>query len=251
VRFQILGPVEMLGANGIVAIRGARQRTLLALLLVNAAETMTKDQLCDGLWGDNVPINVDNALQASVMRLRGTLKENFGEQDVACRLLTRPTGYCFDVDKCEVDAHVFESLVNKAQAEMRTDQAYALSLLERALALWKGPPLQGVIDGAISRSATLRLEDRRLSALEDRFLLATSRGVSSSVISELKAAAHMHPWRERIIELLMISLYRVGRQVEAVQVYNQVRNQLVEELGMEPSPLLQARLRAILKGAPQ
>ncbi|MBV9030149.1 MAG: winged helix-turn-helix domain-containing protein [Pseudonocardiales bacterium] len=241
----------MLGANGIVAIRGARQRTLLALLLVNAAETMTKDQLCDGLWGDNVPINVDNALQASVMRLRGTLKENFGEQDVACRLLTRPTGYCFDVDKCEVDAHVFESLVNKAQAEMRTDQAYALSLLERALALWKGPPLQGVIDGAISRSATLRLEDRRLSALEDRFLLATSRGVSSSVISELKAAAHMHPWRERIIELLMISLYRVGRQVEAVQVYNQVRNQLVEELGMEPSPLLQARLRAILKGAPQ
>lgn len=250
-RFQLLGPVGIIGADQVVAIQGARQRTLLALLLVNAAETVTKDQLCDGIWGNNVPVNIDNALQALVMRLRRILEGTLNDQNVARRLLTRPTGYCFDVDKSEVDAHFFEKLVNKAQAEMRTDQVYALSLLDRALALWKGPPLQGVIDGPISRSATLRLEDRRLSALEDRFLLATSRGASSSVISELKAAAHMHPWRERIIELLMISLYRVGRQVEAVQVYNQVRNQLVEELGMEPSPLLQARLRAILKGAPQ
>lgn len=249
-RFRILGPIEILGAHGIVAIQGSQQRTLLALLLVNATETVTKDQLCDGLWGDNAPIDVDNALQASVMRLRRMLKKNFGEKGIAGQLLTRPAGYCFDLDKCEVDAHLFEKLVNEAQAGMRTDQAHSLSLLERALELWKGPPLQGVIDGPITRSATLRLEDRRISALEDRFLLAISRGVTSSVISELKAAVHMHPWRERIIELLMISLYRVGRQVEAVQVYHQVRNQLVEELGMEPSPLLQTRLRAILKGVP-
>ncbi len=106
------------------------------------------------------------------------------------------------------------------------------------------------MDGSMSRSATVRLEDRRLSALEDRFLLATSRGVPSNMIGELKAAAQLHPWRERIIELLMISLYRSGRQVEAVQVYNQVRSQLVEELGMEPSPLLQTRLRTILRGGP-
>lgn len=248
--FRILGPVEILRANEVVAVQGAHQRTLLALLLINATKTVTKDQFCDELWSDNVPINVDNALQALVMRLRRLLERSFGEQGAAGRLLTRPTGYCFDIDKYEVDAHLFESLANKAQAEMRTDQASALSLLERALALWKGPPLQGVIDGPISRSVTLRLEDRRLSALEDRFLLAILSGASSSVISELKAAAHMHPWRERITELLMISLYRVGRQVEAVQVYHQVRNQLVEELGMEPSPLLQARLRAILKGTP-
>lgn len=248
-RFQLLGPVEIIGADKVVVIQGARQRTLLALLLINATETVTKDQLCDGLWGNDVPVNVDNALQALVMRLRRILERNFGE-GLEFRLLTRPTGYCFDVDKCEIDAHFFEKLVTKAQAEMRTDQVYALSLFERALALWKGTPLQGVIDGPISRSATLRLEDRRISALEDRFLLATWRGASSSVISELKAAVHMHPWRERIVELLMISLYRVGRQVEAVQVYNQVRTQLVEELGMEPSPLLQARLCAILKGAP-
>lgn len=250
VRFRILGPVEILGPNEAIAIQGARQRTLLTLLLINAAETVTKDQIRDELWGENAPSNVDNALQASIMRLRRILKKNFVEQGVECRLLTKPTGYCFDVDKCDVDAHLFEKLVTKAQASMRTDQAYALSLLEQALALWKGPPLQGVIDGPISRNATVRLEDRRLSALEDRFLLATSRGVPSSVISELRAAAHMHPWRERFIELLMISLYRTGRQVEAVQVYNQARNQLVEELGMEPSPLLQTRLRAILKGGP-
>jgi DNA-binding SARP family transcriptional activator len=223
----------------------------LALLLINATKTVTKSQFYEELWGENVPANVDNALQALIARLRMLLKKSFGEQGAADRLRTRPTGYCFDIAKHEVDAHLFETLVDQAQAEMRTDQAFALSLLDRALALWEGPALQGVIDGPISRSVTLRLEDRKLSALEDRLLLVASGGAHSSVIGELKAAAQMHPWRERIVDLLMISLYRVGRQVEAVQVYNQVRTQLVEELGMEPSPLLQTRLRSILKGAPQ
>lgn len=248
-RFRILGPVEILGADETLPIHGSRQRTLLALLLVNVTKTVSKDQLCNELWGDNAPLNVDNALQALVMRLRRTLRKSFGEQGAACRLLTKPTGYCLDIEKYEVDAHLFEKLVDESHAEMRTNQRYALSLLDRALALWKGSPLQGVIDGPISRSVILRLEDRRLSALENRFQLASSLGTPSNLIGELKAAAHMHPWRERIIELLMVSLYRDGRQVEAVQVYNQVRNQLVDELGMEPSPLLQARLRAILKGA--
>jgi DNA-binding SARP family transcriptional activator len=251
VRFRILGPVEILGFDEVVPIRGAHQRTLLALLLINATRTVTKDQFYEEIWGENLPNNVDNALQALVTRLRRVLKKSLGEQGAVDRLLTRPAGYCFDIDKCEVDAHLFENLVDRAHAEMRTDQAYALSLLDRALALWKGSALQGVIDGPISRSTTLRLEERRLSALEDRLLLASSGEMHSSVISELKAAAQMHPWRERIVELLMISLSRVGRQVEAVQVYKQVRTQLVDELGMEPSPLLQTRLRSILRGVPQ
>jgi SARP family transcriptional regulator, regulator of embCAB operon len=249
-RFRILGPIEMLRDDEIMSIQGVNQRTLLALLLVNATKTVTKDQLCHELWGDNAPLNVDNALQALIMRLRKTLKKNFGEQGVAHKLLTKPTGYCLDIGKYEVDAHLFDKLANEARAVMRTNQRCALSLLDQALGLWKGSPLQGVIDGPISRSVTLRLEDRRLSALEDRLHLVSSLGAPSNVISELKAAAHMHPWRERIIELLMVSLYRDGRQVEAVQIYSQVRSQLVDEHGMEPSPLLQARLRAILKGAP-
>jgi DNA-binding SARP family transcriptional activator len=251
VRFRILGPIEIAGFDEVVQIRGAHQRTLLGLLLVNAANTVTKDQFCDELWSGSAPTNVDNALHASVTRLRRVLKKSLGEHGVANRLLTKPTGYCFDIDKCDVDAHLFENLMDMAHAKIRTDQASALALLDQALALWKGSALQGVIDGPISRSAALRLNERRLSALEDRLLLLSLNEINSSVISELKSAVQMHPWRERIVERLMVSLYRAGRQVEAVQVYNQVRTQLVEELGMEPSPLLQTRLRSILKGLHQ
>lgn len=250
-RFRILGPVEIIGFDRTVPVRGAHQRTLLGMLLTNAASTVTKDQIREELWSEKAPTNMDNALHAAVTRLRRILKESLGEEGAANRLITRPTGYCFDIDKCDVDAHLFENLVDMARTRMRIDQTSALAMLDRALSLWKGSALQGTIDGPISRSTVLRLNERRLSALEDRLLLLSSQEINSSLISELKSVAQIHPWRERIVELLMVSLYRSGRQVEAVQVYKQVRTRLVEELGIEPSPLLQTRLRAILKGVPQ
>jgi DNA-binding SARP family transcriptional activator len=248
VRFKVLGPVEILDGSRAVAVQGAQQQTLLALLVINSGRVITKDQFYEELWGGDTPTNASNALQASIMRLRRLFKAELGEEFARDRLRTRHMGYSLDIEKDTVDAHLFENLIGKASEQMRTDHPRALCLLDQALALWKGPALQGVIGGPISRSAKLRLEEGRLGALEDRLqLLIPGAGESgSSVIGELKTMTHMYPWRERIVELLMSSLYRAGRQVEAVEVYNHVRTRLVEELGMEPSPLLQKRLRSIL-----
>ncbi|MFB6985691.1 BTAD domain-containing putative transcriptional regulator [Streptomyces sp. NPDC056178] len=248
--FRVLGSVGITSGTGLTALRGARQCTLLALLLLKAGEPVTKEQFFEELWEEGIPSQPGNALQAQVARLRKVLRAELGDEFVCRRLITRPSSYVLDVDPLEVDVHLFGSLTKQARGLMRNDPVAARELFDRALSLWRGAPLEGVTGGPICQSAAAQFEENRLSAVETRIQLDIAIDGYAQAVSELKMLAYLAPWRERLFELLMVCLYRLGRQAEAIQTYNQLRSRLVEEFGMEPSPSVKSCMMAILNQDP-
>jgi DNA-binding SARP family transcriptional activator len=248
--FKLFGTVGLVHDGRLVALRGGRQRTVLAALLINAGKVVTKEQFFEELWEGRPIAKADNALQALVARLRKLLKHHFGEQFARERLITLPTGYLLHAAADEVDASLFERLAAEAHHEIATDPRKARDILSRALKLWDGPVLEGVSGGPICHGSVLHYEETRLAAIEDKFHASMAAGIECGVISELKKMAMLYPWRERLAEMLMVALYRSGRQADALREYNLVRRRLVDELGMEPSPRLQDRMQAILNQDP-
>lgn len=251
IRFRLLGAVGLTSGDQSFTTEGIRLRTLLAVLVIKARETVSKDQFIDELWGDNVPAGAENALQALVSRLRKLLRERFGPEGTQQLLITRAGGYQLNVLPSEIDVTVFRQMLTESGLVLGKDPLLSRDILAQALALWQGPALQGIHGGPVCRSAALEYEEDWLTAMEQKIEAEIAVGNASQAISELKRMACLHPWRERLTEMLMLSLYRVGRQAEAVAAYNQARVRLIEELGMEPSPLLQGRVRAILNQDPR
>lgn len=248
--FKLFGTVGLVRDGRLIALQGGRQRTLLATLLINSGKVVTKEQFFDELWDGGQVAKADNALQALVARLRKLLKLTFGEQFVRDRLVTLPTGYLLHAEPAEVDATLFEQLVARAHATLAADPVRAADLFTVALRLWDGPVLEGVARGPICHGSVLHWEETRLAAVEDKFQASLVAGLEAGVISELKKMAMLYPWRERLAELLMLALYRSGRQADALREYDMIRRRLVAELGMEPSPVLKERMRAILNQDP-
>jgi DNA-binding SARP family transcriptional activator len=248
--FKLFGTVGLMHEGRLVALRGGRQRTVLAALLINAGKVVTKEQFFDELWDGRPIAKADNALQALVARLRKLLKSHFGDQFARERLITLPTGYVLHAEPDEVDASLFERLATQAHSEIASNPVRARNILNVALALWDGPVLEGVAGGPMCHGSVLHYEETRLAAIEDKFHASMAAGIECGVISELKKMAMLYPWRERLAEMLMVALYRSGRQADALREYNLVRRRLVDELGMEPSPMLKDRMRAILNQDP-
>jgi SARP family transcriptional regulator, regulator of embCAB operon len=248
--FKLIGSVGVVSEGRLLAIQGGRQRTLLATLLINSGKVVTKEQFFEELWEGRPLVKANNALQALVTRLRKLLRATFGEEFARERLITLPTGYVLHADTEEIDAKLFEHLVGLAHAELATNPVRARDLLTEALDLWDGPVLEGVAGGPLCHSSVLHYEESRLAAIEDKFHACIAAGIQGGVISELKKMAMLYPWRERLAEMLMIALYRSGRQADALREYNIVRRRLVDELGMEPSAMLQDRMQAILNHDP-
>lgn len=248
--FKLFGSVGLVQDGRLIALRGARQRTLLAILLINSGKVVTKEQFFAELWDSRPVAKADNALQALVARLRKLLKIQFGDQFARERLITLPTGYLLYAETHEVDASLFERLAAVAHGDLGTDPLRARDILTAALTLWDGPVLEGVSGGPMCHSSVQHYEETRLAAIEDRFQASMIAGIELGVISELKKMAMLYPWRERLAEMLMVALYRSGRQADALREYNMVRRRLVDELGMEPSPMLKDRMHAILNQDP-
>lgn len=249
--FRVLGSIGIIDGSRLTAVQGARQCTLLALLLLKAGQPVTKDQFFEELWEDETALACPgNALQAQVARLRKVLRSELGDEFVSRRFITRPSSYVLDIDPLDVDVHRFGSLTGRARALMGCDPEVARSLLNQALALWQGPALQGATGGPICQSARAQLEEDRLRAVEDRIQLDIVIDGHAQAVGELRKLAFLAPWREKLFEWLMVCLYRLGRQAEAVQTYNQLRSRLVEEFGMEPSPSVKKCLLAILNQDP-
>lgn len=248
--FKVLGSVGLIVEGEIRILHGARQRSLLALLLINVGDVVSKAVIFDELWGSQAPTDADNALQALVMRFRKVLRCSFGKEFAHHCLVTRPDGYAMDVDPSTIDVHLFERLTVEARTRLTAEPYVARELLEQALALWQGPALHGVPSGPICHSAVEQFEEARLVAIEDLIRVKIVINGHSAVISELKNVTSRYPWREELSKLLMMCLYRAGRQAEAIQIYNRVRRQLVEEFGMEPSPSLKQCMSAILQQDP-
>ncbi|MDQ3894110.1 MAG: AAA family ATPase [Actinomycetota bacterium] len=237
--FRLLGPVEVREGDRIVAVGGARQRALLAILLLHANEVMPAEQLVHDLWELHPPETAVNTLQAHVSRLRKALGKS--------RIVTRSPGYLLTLEEGERDIERFDSLVEQGrQALASGNPANASRLLDEALMLWRGPPLADLSVERFAQPAIRRLEEARLAALEDRIEADLAAGLHATVIPELESLIAQHPLRERLRAQLMLALYRSGRQAEALEIYRATRRVLVDELGIEPSPFLQRLEAAIL-----
>ena len=237
-RFRLLGPLEVESAGTLLDPGGPRQRALLALLLVNANEVVPRDRLVDGLWGDAPPATAANSLQVAVHGLRKLLGP--------ARVETRGAGYRIRVEPGELDVERFEQLVAQAPREPVERRA---ELLREALELWRGPALAD-IDAPFAEVERARLEERRTAALEERLDAELALGRHAELVAELEQLAARHPYRERLCGMLMLALYRSGRQKEALEAYRTARSALVDELGVEPGPALQELERAILRQDP-
>jgi DNA-binding SARP family transcriptional activator len=236
--FQILGPVEVIEAGRPLPLGGPRQRALLALLLLHANEVVPADRLVGELWTSGGPQLPQTALQNHILRLRKVLGD---------RITSRGSGYAIRVEPGELDLDRFEHLV-AAAAEL--EPAGRAAMLAEALALWRGPPLANVAAESFATVEAARLEELRLAALEERIDADLELGRHSEVVGELRTLATEHPLRERLCGLLMLALYRCGRQAEALDVFRDERKLLDSELGLEPSPTLRELELAILRQDP-
>jgi DNA-binding SARP family transcriptional activator len=227
----------------IASLEGAKQRALLALLLLHANEVVPSDRLIDDLWSGSPPSTAANALQVYVSQLRKLVGREV--------LVTRPPGYLLRVEPDQVDAVRFERLIEQARGALADGRPEpALAALEEALALWQGTPLSDFVYEPFAQGEINRLEEVRQAALEERLEAHLALGRSADLIGELETLVAEHPLRERLRGQLMLALYRSGRQAEALELYQKTRSLLVEELGIEPSPTLQRLETAILRQDP-
>jgi predicted ATPase/DNA-binding SARP family transcriptional activator len=242
VEYRILGPLEVRDGGRFLSLGTAKQQALLAVLLLHANEFVPREQLIDELWGATPPPTAAKAIQVYVSHLRKLLATNGAEA-----IGTRAGGYVLSLDGEGVDALRFERIAGEAREHAAAgDAAKAASHFREALALWRGPALAGLSFESAARNEVERLEEERLAALMDRIDCDLSLGRHEQLVGELEGLVAQHPLRERLRSQLMLALYRSGRQADALRVYREGRETLVEELGLEPSEPLQRLERAIL-----
>ena len=234
--FRILGPLEVEGDRGPVALGGQRQKALLAVLLLEAGRVVPTDRLVDLLWGEHVPRTATTSLQNSVSRLRRELGADLLE--------TRQPGYLLRADPERIDAQRFERLLRDAR---RAGPEERRALLQRALDLWRGPALAEFTFEPFAQAEIRRLEELRLVAREERIDADLELGRHGDVVGELEALVGEHPLRETFRRQLMLALYRSGRQAEALDAYQDARARFVDDLGIEPGPVLRQLQAEILR----
>jgi DNA-binding SARP family transcriptional activator len=242
-RVRLFGELEAEQAGVPVPVRGAKQRALLALLALRPGQPVSADRLIDVLWGDGQAANPANALQAQI----GQLRRTFG----AAGVITTEAGYALDVGPDEVDAVRFEHLVAQGQRLAEADQtADASAALGEALGLRRGEPLADFTDAGLFDAERTRLDELTLVAIETRARADLMLGRHGEPAAELETWCRAHPLRERLWELLILALYRAGRQAEALRAYTDVRDRLADEHGIDPGPALRDLQTRILARHP-
>ncbi|MFI7679162.1 BTAD domain-containing putative transcriptional regulator [Actinophytocola sp. NPDC049390] len=242
--YRLLGPLEV-GHEGEQAIvRPGRQEIVLCVLLLNANRVVSIDRLIDAVWDTDPPATARTQVQICVSALRA----NLGRIGLPASIVTKPPGYLMRVADGELDAQVFGAHVAGADDAVRAgDPAEAAGLLAAALALWRGPALAG-LRSPVLRSIAVQFDERRLSATETRFDLELRLGRHRQLVDELSELVDANPLRERLRALLMLALYRSGRQADALDVYRTGRALLIDQLGLEPGDELRALEATILAG---
>ncbi len=239
---RILGPLE-LGAGPPTLPRQAQ--VLLGVLLLRSNEVVSTQRIADEIWGERPPESWPNAIQVYVSRTRKAL----GETEVGA-VRRQPPGYVAEVAVDSLDVLVFEQLCRSAAVAASTDPARAVIQLQEALALWRGPVLDGLTFESLAGSEIERLGEMRLEAIERRIELDLTLGRSGGVVSELELLVDEHPFRESLRSKLVLALYRAGRQADALAECRRARRFLVEELGIEPGDDLRQLERSVLRQDP-
>lgn len=245
--FKLLGPLEVSAGGCVVPIKAAKQRVVLASLLVDTGRVVTVDQLVARLWGNAVPDGAQGTVRAYVMRLRQALDTTAATGPI----LTCAEGYCIDLSGHVLDLHCFEALVRQAKdatAEGRSDRAS--ELLADALGLWRGEALSNVPSEVLHREILPRLAEQWLLARELRIDAALAVGRHRDMTAELGELTTQHPLREGFWAQRMLALYRSSRQAEALDCYHTLSALLVGKLGIDPGPELRSLHQAILTNDP-
>ncbi|HLG09700.1 MAG TPA: BTAD domain-containing putative transcriptional regulator [Gaiellaceae bacterium] len=238
--FSMLGPLEVRDQGRPLEIGGGKQRALLALLLLHVREVVSVDRIVDALWGETPPASALNSVHIYVSQLRRAIGDGYLE--------TRGQGYMLVLEQDELDLYRFERLFEHGRELLAGGEANdAARTLREALSLWRGPALADVTYASFAQADIARLEELRLAALEERIEADLALGEAAEVIPELEALVRQHPLRERLRGQLMLALYRTGRQADALDVYQDARSTLVEELGLEPGRQLRELEQAILR----
>ena len=243
VEFRVLGPLELLEDGRSVELPAGKPRALLGLLILEAGRVVSTDRILNGLWGERPPATAAKVVQGYVSRLRKLLGEGV--------LQTAPGGYRLRAEPGSIDVDRFHDLLKRGralQAGLMPDQA-AVALAE-ALALWRGPALSDFRYEPFAQDEIGRLEELRLVAVELRVEADLALGHAGEIVGELEVLVRHHPLRENLRRLLMLALYRSGRQTDALAAYQDARSALVEELGLDPGESLQQLERAILRHEP-
>ena len=222
-------------------VPGAKRQALVACLALRSGRVVSTDTLVEALWGSDLPAAPRNAVQHHVARLRPALGED------TIRLAA--DGYA--LEGAVVDAMEFEELLAAARGALRAGDARgAADTIADALALWRGPALLGLPQSSWATAEAGRLDSLRLDALEERFEAALALGEHADVVPTIRAALEESPFRERLWGQLMLALYRSGRQADALEVFQEARQMLLEELALEPGPELRRLQEAILAHDP-
>jgi predicted ATPase/DNA-binding SARP family transcriptional activator len=250
VEFGILGPLEVRVGGDPVPVRQGLARSVLLSLLLRSNLTVSTELLIDDLYGEDLPAHPLNALQVQVSNLRKVL----ADAGVSDLLRTEATGYRLVVARTTIDAGRFEALLDTARGLARDatpgSVRAALDAVDEALALWRGEPLEDVGHRDFAAGEIARLAELRSSARELRAELHLTLGHHREIVPDLAALVEEHPLRERAHELLMLALYRAGRQAEALREYEATRRALADELGLDPGPEIRRLERAILDQDP-
>ncbi|MBB5873469.1 DNA-binding SARP family transcriptional activator [Allocatelliglobosispora scoriae] len=243
---RILGPLELVAGSRSFKIGGPREHIVLATLAQKVNRITSVEQLMDAVWGDHPPSTARAQIQGCISGLR----KLFGDAGMPDAIKTRSSGYLLSLADDELDSEEFAKLVSLAHRQVaEKHDADAAATLRTALALWRGPALDGIQSDPVRRNAAL-LEDARLEAVEERMRLDLGLGRHEEISGELRALLAEHPLRERLYGFLMLALYRAGRQVEALEVCRRARETLIAELGIEPCQELRDLERAVLNNDP-
>src|SRR2546423_4710439 len=234
--FRLLGPLEIREGARILPPLAPKQRALLAAMLLRAGQFVSKQRLIDDVWGENAPATVTNSLENQIWRLRQALGKDV--------VVSRAPGYVLAVEPEQVDALRLEQLLGRARSVDGEERA---ATLREALALFAGPPLADLGEEPFARMHAARLAELELVTREELIAAELDLGRHAELVPELEALVAEHPYRERLREQLMLTLYRAGRQADALASYQEARATLTGELGAAPGEDLQNLQRAVLR----
>ncbi|MFJ4783542.1 BTAD domain-containing putative transcriptional regulator [Streptomyces sp. NPDC088794] len=251
----LLGRLGAVLNGASVVPSAAKPRQILALLALRPGRVVTVPTLMEEIWGEDIPRSAATTLQTYILQLRRKMAAALGDEPARQPkdiLVTQHGGYLLEVQAGHIDAQEFERLcASGGDAHEAGDYRTAAALLRAGLDLWQEPALVDVRVGSVLELETLRLDERRMSALERRVEADLCLGRYAEIVPELRVLVAKHPMHENFCAYLMTALYRSNKAWRALEAYQRLRGSLVEELGLEPSPPLQRLHQSILSMDPE
>ena len=218
-QFRILGRLEVTASGSVIEIKGPKQRALLTYLLLHPNKTVSTERIIDALWGEELSGREAATLRVHIANLRRALKPVRAEGTIPELIVTRSSGYLLNVDPESIDANRFERLAAEGRRLLYDDAEQAADRLTEALGLWRGSALEEVTYETFAQPEIRRLDELRLSTLENRFEARLAMDSHVEVVAELESLVATHPLRERLWGQLMLALYRSGRQADALAAF--------------------------------